>query len=118
MTPRMCRFSDPAGGDNVDDEEDYGGGIYHFPTRSQPQAEMPWRSSNNDGRSANRADSSPNTSLSPQPPNRLGSFESWKGGRERSAVDSVTDKLSSALHMAKVVTSDFFGLPRVPPPTL
>uniref|UniRef100_A0A5K3FH44 ENTH domain-containing protein n=1 Tax=Mesocestoides corti TaxID=53468 RepID=A0A5K3FH44_MESCO len=80
-------------------------GTYHFPSRSQPKAEMPWHSREN-------------SETSHRSPHRLGSFESWQDGRERSIADDVADKFSEVLRAAKSVTNDFLGRPRVPPPSV
>ncbi|KAL5969551.1 Clathrin interactor 1 [Taenia solium] len=80
---------------------------YRFPSRTAPQAEMPWRErgGSNERRTSFSSD-------------RLGSFDSWKLAHERTVVDDVADKFSDVLRAAKVVTNDLLGRPRVPPPSM
>ncbi len=95
------------------DDDDWDRDTYRFPSRSSPpRSEMPWR----DRSGSSRMEGFGNTPSTM--PNRLGSFESWRGGRERTVADEVVDKLSTVLQAAKVVTDDFLGKPRVPPPSM
>ncbi|VDL93952.1 unnamed protein product [Schistocephalus solidus] len=95
------------------DEDEYAD-HYQFP---QPissgrsdfmQSEMPWGSQTSNSSFANP----------PCQHHRLGDFDSWNVGKERTITDEVADKLTSVFKLAKTVTDDFFGKPRVPPPSI